>query len=78
MTSKFLLAQKPQGTQVILIPYIGFCIAPLPFPYTCSLDELCFLSLVPYCIKLLSVIKVCLLCLNKSQALLSGVVQFAL
>lgn len=38
ITSKFLLDT-------------GFCIVPLPSPHVCSFCELCFLSLVPYCIK---------------------------
>lgn len=49
MTSKFLLAQKKKSDAVI--PSVGLCIVLTPFPCICSSDGLCFLSLVPYCIK---------------------------
>lgn len=33
------------------MPDVEFCIVPIPFPHSCCSDELCFLPLLPYCVK---------------------------
>lgn len=48
MISNLLPAQKKSDS---VIPGVGFCIVPIPFPHGCFLDELWVLSLFPYCIK---------------------------